>query len=379
MAAAADMLLPSRANMDDDSYDLVLKLMLEDSRQLAEGKGKQKEGNLSDTELAFGLYAQEIQNALAIDADHRLVVSMQQALHTDANAVTQLQQEERMAEHDHEVAVALSEGRDPPPMPPAPILAIVSEVSPILKRKRDAGETDPAELTKRPKTVTWDLDPATQSAKGKEPVITPKQSAKRSRTETFDFRDETDDLLIFHGKQARMGESASWAASRQPPPNHRPCTSCMEFTPESRLMRAPCQHEYCHDCVKSLFTTAMRDESLFPPKCCQQAIPADQHAKILGWNLVSLYYAKQIEFSTENRTYCHNAECGAFIKPGNIGRCSSCGLRTCVSCKKIAHGGDCPKDAELHRVLEMAEQEGWRRCTKCNAMVELAYGCNHMT
>ncbi|KAJ4387687.1 hypothetical protein N0V93_008285 [Gnomoniopsis smithogilvyi] len=385
--ATGDVLLPSQVKMDDDSYELILKLMLEDSRQLAEGKGKQKEGNISDTEVAFNLYAKEIENALTIDADHRLVMSIQQALSTDANALTQLQDEERMAQHDHEVAIALSEGRDPPPMPtspPAPdivpeaSLAHDPDAKPSLKRKA-AKDTDHAQATKVPRT--GDFDSARRSDKGKEPEHTHAQPAKRPRTETFDFRDETDDGkdLILHGKRARLGESSSWAANRQPPRNHRTCTSCIESTPELLLIRAPCQHEYCHDCIKSLFTLAMRDETLFPPKCCQQAIPAEQHARILGSNLVHLYHAKQIEFSTENRTYCHNTECGKFINSVDAGHCSSCGMRTCTSCKKVAHLGDCPQDAELHRILEMAEQKGWRRCTKCNSMVELSHGCNHMT
>lgn len=389
MATTGNVLLPSRADMDDDSYEIVLKLMLEDSRQLAEGKGKgkgkQKAGILSDTQAAFDLHALEIQNALNIDADHRLIQSMQQALRTDANAVTQFQQEERMAQYDHEVAVALSQGREPPPMPPPPpapdigpeVSSANDKDSKKSGKKRVASETDSAQPTKRPKT--GGVHPAKQSHKGKEPETICAQSAKRSRAEAFDFRDETDDNLIIHGKRAKLGESSSWAARRRPPPNQRPCTSCMEFTPEHRLMSAPCHHEYCHDCIKSLFTSAMRGETLFPPKCCQQAIPAELHSQILGSNLVNLYHAKQIEFSTENRTYCHNAECGAFIKPGDVGHCLSCDRRTCVSCKKIAHVGDCPHDAELHRVLEMAAQEGWRRCTKCNAMVELVHGCNHMT
>lgn len=371
--------------MDDDSYGVVMQLMLEDARQLAEGKGKQKEGADSDNQIAFALHAQEIQNALNIDADHRLTLSIHQALRTDVNVISQMQHEELMARHDHEVALALSQGREPPAMPPpAPAPEQVPEIAsptvvdarnPLKRKRSDAKPVQPA--AKRPKI--GDVTHTGQSAKGKELQAANAQPTKRARIEGFDFRDETDDDLIFQGKRARLGESSSWAASRQPPLTHRPCTSCMEPTPEQRLIRAPCSHEYCHTCVKGLFTSAMRDETLFPPKCCKQAIPAEQHSEILGRDLVNLYHAKQIEFSTENRTYCHNAKCGAFINPGNVGRCSSCGMRTCVSCKRASHGGDCSQDDELRRVLQMAEQKGWRRCTKCNAMVELAHGCNHMT
>lgn len=371
MAALGDLLLPSHAGMDDDSYKLAMELMLEDSRQIAsgaDGKGKRQEGSYSDTQIAFRLYAQELESAAIVDADRRLSASLQRAVQTDANAVLQFQYEERMAQHDHEVAVALSEGRAPPPMPPpppapAPVLEPVAEEEPENNERIDTPS----------------------KGKGKEPVAEdPKVSGfattlKLQRDGTFDFRDETDDDIIFLGKRLKQGESSAWAASREPEENQRPCTSCLEVLPESQVIRAPCKHDYCHDCIKGLFTSAMRDESLFPPKCCQQAIPAGEHAEVLGENLVNLYHAKRIEFSTENRTYCHRADCGNFIKPIDVGTCQRCNKQTCVSCKKAAHIGDCPQDTELTRVLELAEQENWRRCKQCNTMVELAHGCNHMT
>lgn len=373
MAALGDLMLPSRAGMDDDSYKLAMELMLDDARQIgsgADGKGKLQEGSYSDTQMAFRLYAQDLESAAAIDADRRLSASLQQAVRTDSNAVLQFQYEERMALHDHEVAVALSEGRDPPPMPPpppapAPVLEPVPEV-----------EVEPASNTPVG-------SPDKGKGKGKELAVDnlavsgPAANTKRMRSDHF--RDETDDDITFLGKRLKQGESSTWAASREPAENQRPCTSCIEATPEGQLIRAPCNHDYCHDCIKGLFTSAMRDESLFPPKCCQQAIPAGEHAEVLGANLVNLYHAKRIEFSTENRTYCHIADCGHFVKPIDVGTCQNCNRQTCVSCKKAAHIGDCPQDMELTRVLELAEQEGWRRCAQCSAMVELAHGCNHMT
>lgn len=262
MAAVGDALLPSRADMDEDGYDLVLKLMLEDARQIssaAAGKGKQQENTVSDAQIAFDLYAQELQNAVTIDADRRLTAGLQRALRTDGSAVIQLLEEERMAQHDHNVAVALSQGLESPPMPPprapapAPGLALIPEIDPAHNSEASSS----------------------RSGKEKGPEIAKAQPAKRPRAGGFALRDETDDDLILMGKRTKMGESSSWAASRRPGPNHRPCTSCMETTPEPRLIHAPCSHEYCHDCVKSLFTSAMRDESLFPPKCCRQVIPAE--------------------------------------------------------------------------------------------------------
>lgn len=383
-----EMLLLSRADMDDESYSIALQLMLEDAQQLAEGKGKQKEGTKSDTQVAFDLYAQEIQNALTIEVDHRLTTSIHQALRADANAISQMQHEERMARHDRQVALALSQGRVPPPMPPSippppPAPEQVPETSSVTvadaneslgKEPSNVEHVDPEEPPK-----IGDVDCPRQSAKGKELEAAPTQHTEDTRTEGFNSHDEADDDVTLQGKPAKPGESSSWAASRQPPPTHRPCTFCTEPTPELRMIRAPCGHECCYDCIEIIFTQATRDETLCPPRCCQQTIPIEQHSQILDQDLVNLYHAKQIEFSTKNRTYCHNTECGAFIKPGDVGHCRSCGLYTCTSCNKAAHTGDCPKDSELLHVIELAEQKGWRRCAKCNAMVELSIGCNHIT
>lgn len=388
MATVDDMRLPNRADMDDESYGIALQLMLEDAHQLAEGKGKQKEGTKSDTQVAFDLFAHEIQNALTIDVDHRVTMSIHQALSTDVNAISQMQHEERMARHDHQVALALSQGRVPPPMPlsippppPAPKQVPETASLPAVDAKESLGKKpsniEPVDAEEPPQTV--DVDCTRQSAKGKELETAFAQHTEIRRPEALNSHDDTDDELILQCKPAKPGESSSWAARRKPTPTHRPCTSCMVPTPELRMMRGPCSHEYCHDCIERLFSSAMLDETLFPPGCCKQVIPAEQHLQILGQDLVDLYHAKQIEFSTKDRTYCHIEICGAFIKPVDVGYCSSCDSHTCVSCKKAAHAGDCPQDDELRRVLEMARQEGWRRCTKCNTMVELLHGCNHMT
>lgn len=382
------MLQPSRELMDDDSYKLAMELMIEDARQIGsgdDGKGKGREGSVSDNELAFRLYTQDLESAFTIDADRRLSASMQHAVRTDSNAFLRFQHEERMAQYDHEVAVALSDNRAPPPMPPpAPPLEPVPELEmePASNNDNDDDDDDNGHVSPEGKGPKDGKQSEKGKGKGKESVaggIDRTNSLKRARSEGLASPDEADDDLIFQGKRSKQGESSAWAASRQPEPNRRPCTSCMEAIPESQLIRAPCSHDYCHACVKGLFTSAMRDESLFPPKCCRQAIPAGEHVDILGADLINLYHAKRIEFSTENRTYCHNAECGAFINPAEVGRCSKCDRQTCVSCKKAAHIGDCPQDMELQRVLELAEQRNWRRCASCSSMVELAHGCNHMT
>lgn len=49
-----------------------------------------------------------------------------------------------------------------------------------------------------------------------------------------------------------------------------------------------------------------------------------------------------------------------------------------MHCKGARHHGDCPHDIALQQVIQAAEQEGWRSCV-CGSIIELTYGCNHMS
>ncbi|MCJ1389727.1 hypothetical protein MMC18_002584 [Xylographa bjoerkii] len=51
------------------------------------------------------------------------------------------------------------------------------------------------------------------------------------------------------------------------------CASCQEPVAYFDAVYGPCGHDYCKDCVKQLFFMATRDKSLFPPRCCHEAIP----------------------------------------------------------------------------------------------------------
>ena len=103
-----------------------------------------------------------------------------------------------------------------------------------------------------------------------------------------------------------------------------------------------------------------------------------------------MWNRKFAEYSTRNRIYCPSRRCGEWIKPANIHRdrdsgrkvakCERCKTRVCVACNgKWHYSRDCPRDEETARFLEQAKNEGWKRCYKCEAMVELKEGCNHMT
>ncbi|KAL4902581.1 hypothetical protein BDW74DRAFT_180687 [Aspergillus multicolor] len=163
----------------------------------------------------------------------------------------------------------------------------------------------------------------------------------------------------------------------------RRCIACMDEVEFINAVHAPCQHDYCHPCLLSLFEAFLTDETLFPPRCCRQRMDTSSTRIFLSSEFLQRYNKKKIEFSVVNRTYCYSPTCSSFIHPNhivdNVATCPECRLTTCLNCKARAHTGDCPNDNALQQLLTVAQENGWQRCYSCWHVVELNYGCNHMT
>ncbi|CAF9913041.1 hypothetical protein IMSHALPRED_000888 [Imshaugia aleurites] len=53
------------------------------------------------------------------------------------------------------------------------------------------------------------------------------------------------------------------------------CAICTDKVVARHLVTVPCGHPYCKTCIGQLYDFAMKDESLFPPRCCRQPIPLE--------------------------------------------------------------------------------------------------------
>ncbi len=161
------------------------------------------------------------------------------------------------------------------------------------------------------------------------------------------------------------------------------CLACKEVFPLHQLVRCPCEHIYCTECLTSLFTRATKDESLFPPRYYQQNIPRTLMEGVLSEDELSSFDKAAVEFTTANRTYCARLACARFIPSSGMTSdllvCRYCDLEMCAHCKGGSHEGDCLEDQSLQVMLQLAKGQGWQRCRGCNAIVELEFGCNHMT
>lgn len=164
------------------------------------------------------------------------------------------------------------------------------------------------------------------------------------------------------------------------------CVACTEQTPETDTIQTSCSHSYCHTCATKLFQDSLRDETLFPPRCCRNTIPLNLMQQFLDPAFNTRFEQKLVERQDTYRTYCAKSTCSRYLRPPNTGRstlgpasrfCAGCSLWTCEQCKK-AHtpGSPCPEDEE---VLRIGRQAGWKQCARCRNLVELTVGCNHMT
>lgn len=161
------------------------------------------------------------------------------------------------------------------------------------------------------------------------------------------------------------------------------CVACRDHVHLDKAVKLPCKDVYCHDCIKQLFQRSILDKQLFPPRCCRRKISLELAIPAMSDEEVDRFKLAQIEHATSNKVYCSNTECAKFVLPDNIRQnkaiCGYCRTSTCIHCKNKTHAGDCPVDAGIQTIIAMSEQEGWQRCHRCHAMIELETGCNHIT
>ncbi|KAL3426422.1 E3 ubiquitin-protein ligase ARI5 [Phlyctema vagabunda] len=325
------------ANIDEETASLIIRLQIEDSEELDRtAKGKGREDQLTDAQLALAFYREELERTASVVSDRQMTRSIARACQTDGDVLSNSIYQEQAAANDRAVACRLGGAATPPHMEPWTVTA--EQMDDELLRKLE-------QLYISPRT------PSQDGGSG-------------------------------GGSTSSDSESSIWAASRSDT-RTRQCVACQKKFRFTEVARVPCKHEYCRECLQDLFRASFSDESLFPPRCCRQTISAGGIRIFLTREIINLYEEKKIEFDTPNRTYCSNPACSRFLQANNIvgdvAACPDCAIRTCTMCKQGEHVGDCPADVGLQAVLQAADENGWQRCYSCRRIVELEIGCNHMT
>lgn len=307
---------------------------------------------IPDNQLAF----QELEKLLEVlpaeleqlAQDHVLASSIARAVQTDDKAIRAVLEEETQAQRDRQVALRLSGG-----------------AAPIATKPKDHTKQDDSLL------------PESELAK---------LNAAFSKLDIPDFDFPEDDgapgpSVPYKDRQKQLADHFATKKTE--------CELCTEETFEHHIFTCPCDDRYCKTCIAQLFLNATKDESFFPPRCCKQPLPTekvlDPTNGFLSQDQIDAFRASAEEFTTKDRVYCHNVECGKFVSPrnvrdGNRAVCEGCGKVTCAICKKEAHTGfDCPEDNSLKELQAVAAASGWRACGGCKRMVELTFGCDHIT
>jgi hypothetical protein len=324
--------------MDDETVALIISLQLSDiEEEIQNQKGK---GTIpSSSELALECYGNELRKAQMILSDRRMALSIGRAVLDDGAQLSLSQAEEQQAIHDRNLA------------------------------RRAEGHDD---LPARNDHLSTALDMA------KDVFAQFSHLSIGNSSETRDIYGK----LVGVSQSEHDGSSSRTRSVNNTHVQHD-CAACLETKSSIDTVQAPCEHYYCRDCIYRLFDDAITDESLFPAKCCRQPIPVSLVADILGPSLIDRTEQKVIENNTPDRTYCADPECATFIPPfpcaGSTLFCPRCGEATCSSCKRKAHEGGCGEDGDTNAVLQMAQEVGWKRCYRCHTLVELNFGCNHIT
>ncbi|RPA83090.1 hypothetical protein BJ508DRAFT_413750 [Ascobolus immersus RN42] len=384
------------SDVEDESEDASLRLAIalqlqevEDILAVSEGKGKAPASDDDDDEddddeegtdasLALREYSRELEELRRFEVDAKFAKEAEEKrmlidlTHDGEEEVTE--REKRVLE-DRRLAMALEKG-----------MISDEESKGSVSQERLLELLGPLERSLRDVVVSLGGEERDQEVKAL-------RIAKR-RTSVLDaVAAKPQSSIYIHSNETATtiaGPSISPAEKRQLVAEENDwveCDVCNEEFLRKSALRASCSHWYCIDCMKKQFLVARHDESVFPVKCCKMEIPFSLIRQYLSKVDVEYYLEKAEEYQTKNRIYCSNTDCGAFIKPGDVdevegvGKCGMCKTRTCSLCKRAAHeeGEDCPEDKDLTLCLEEADRHGWQRCPNCKTLVELSYGCRHMT
>ncbi|OWM68868.1 hypothetical protein CDL15_Pgr025055 [Punica granatum] len=186
------------------------------------------------------------------------------------------------------------------------------------------------------------------------------------------------------------------------------CSICFEDADVSEMFSVDeCLHRYCYSCMKR-HVEAKLHNGVLAIKCphdgCNSEISIDSCEKFLEPNLVSIMSQRMKEASVPapERVYCPYPNCSALMSEREVleysetsfigaeqsgaRKCIRCQHFFCINCRVPWHynmscidygiRNPTPEDRALK---SLANENKWRQCIKCNHMVELVYGCYHIT
>lgn len=167
------------------------------------------------------------------------------------------------------------------------------------------------------------------------------------------------------------------------------CAVCGDKLSAGSFPEVHCEHNFCPNCLKSLFDDWLETAAQSPPTCCGRIIPAEGNAeRCLGGDAFwARYRVKEASVYKDGEVYCHVPRCSEKITPEEknergVAVCGKCSAVTCVRCKGAAHENqpECPPMTEAaEQIWKLVEEEGWQECYRCHTLVSLSDGCKHIS
>ncbi|KAI0602729.1 hypothetical protein F4775DRAFT_535378 [Biscogniauxia sp. FL1348] len=161
-------------------------------------------------------------------------------------------------------------------------------------------------------------------------------------------------------------------------------TLCDICTGEEWITRhLACGHNVCKICIRVMVGTAVLNRTMWPPSCCYYNPTEQDIAWGGGPELLKTYRDINREFSEKDLTYCSRQRCSELLyddEPDHEGMltCKACGTRTCTKCKQGSHEErGCVRQSDPD-IEAMIKKENWQKCRRCNRVISIESGCNHM-
>lgn len=152
------------------------------------------------------------------------------------------------------------------------------------------------------------------------------------------------------------------------------CLICANKIKKDRFCRPcrKCKEPWCYECIRNLFTNAIKDSERMPARCCQNVIHHAVAKGVLDENKYATYKLRYEEFCTPKPFYCPIPTCSTFIPPRQLKSadhhkrlaCPTCATRLCTKCRQTADPGhqcSSKEDAVLSKIRALK----YKSCPKC--------------
>ncbi|KAL0713590.1 hypothetical protein Bca4012_020568 [Brassica carinata] len=187
------------------------------------------------------------------------------------------------------------------------------------------------------------------------------------------------------------------------------CVICYEgITVDKMFSVDGCFHRFCFSCMKQHVEVKLLGgkTATCPSEGCKSEVKMDCCAKFLDPKLVEVMIQRKKEGSIcdSDKVYCPYPKCSELMAKAEVfeytkqffvgteqsaaRKCMKCGMFFCMQCKVPWHYKDTCEDFSKSKgyqnvgdgmLKSLAQSKRWRQCIRCNNMVELAFGCYHIT